>query len=134
MILKALAYAWWCLVGLRRARPEIEGRGRWLRAAWFGVLRVLLGLLFGIVIWLASSFVVEGLHEAGLGMGRGVELLTYLAVYVPVRVIEWGIVCVLALRRWDARWIAGGVLVSVGADIPWIIILGAHLPLGRFLC
>jgi hypothetical protein len=73
--------------------------------------------------------------------------LVYLAVYAPVRLIEWSIVWFL-LRRLTggfpiassrtALWILGGIVVSHLADIALLVLTGTRmmdvLPVGRFLC
>jgi hypothetical protein len=78
-------------------------------------------------------------------------LLQYLAVYVPVRWFEWGVMELLVARNHrnpfnlfviggngrSRLWRLGGIVVSHLADIPMILMGGGvheMLPIGRFLC
>jgi hypothetical protein len=145
LALKALAYTGWCAVGLGVLRPSV--RRRTLAAVGLGVLRLAIGLLFATGIFLASTLLVASLNEA---TGRVLSpsatvVLAYLAVYVPVRWIEWALI--EALLTDDARtpggfflssararpWRLGGILVSCLADVPVMLVLGG-LPMGRFMC
>ena len=138
--LKYLAYAAWCFVGLSllSAISPVSVA----RALGFGLLRLLLGLMFGLFIYLVGSIVYSALIDA-----PATGLLTYLAVYVPVRWVEWSILGLLiapSARTFSAFWTGsnyrdrlwrlGGVLISCVADIPMIIAFGGILPVGRFLC
>ena len=138
--LKYLAYAAWCFVGLSLL-SDISPVSL-SRALGFGLLRLLLGFIFGLFIYLVGSIVYSALTDAPAG-----DLLTYFAVYVPVRWIEWSILGTLiipsgrkrsvfwtGLNSRDCLWRLGGVLISCVADIPMIIALGGILPVGRFLC
>ena len=65
-------------------------------------------------------------------------MLTYLVVYVPVRVVEWSLM-LLILRRQGAvpqyaAWVTGGVVISCLADIPLGIMEGGVVPVGRPFC
>jgi hypothetical protein len=64
--------------------------------------------------------------------------LTYLSIYVPVRVVEWVIFHVLVSRtvQWpkSPAWVLGGVGVSCLADIPLGIMEGGVVPVGRPFC
>lgn len=144
---KGAAYCGWCGLGARLFRPaatSVLGL-----ALGLGALRLLLGLLFGVAIFLGSAFAVAGLDEAGasptLAMG-----LAYLGVYVPVRWIEWGIVELLlrapapSAGRFLGRflggtdgtgraWRGGGIVISCLADVPLMLAAGG-LPIGRFMC
>lgn len=137
---KFLAYSAWCYFGLRTFRPQ---NARALAGGIiYGGIRLSLGLFFGIVIYLLSSAVITSV-PAGLPE----NVITYLAVYVPVRWIEWTIMAVLLLPcsvhfsewivgtgRRDRLWRLGGIAISCLADIPLIASLGGVIPVGRFLC
>jgi len=141
--IKGAAYAGWCALGVRRFRPE---RASVLTPALLlGLLRLCLGLVFGVAIFLGGAFLFAGLGESGLGVTAAMAL-TYLAVYVPVRWIEWGIVeAVLSpaartasgfLGGTDAgarNWRVGGIFISCLADVPVMWAAGG-LPVGRFMC
>ena len=138
--LKYLAYSAWCFVGL--SLLSAFSRGSLSRAFGFGLLRLSLGLMFGLFIYLVGSILYSALIDA-----PATGLLTYLAIYVPVRWVEWSILGVLLAPSgrnlgvfWmgsntrDRLWRLGGVLISCVADVPMIIVLGGILPVGRFLC
>lgn len=138
--LKYLAYAAWCFVGL--SLLSAISPVSLSRTLAFGLLRLLLGFIFGLFIYLVGSIVYSALIDA-----PATGLLTYLAVYVPVRWVEWSIIGILiapsarkfgvfwtGLNSRDRLWRLGGVLISCVADIPMIIALGGILPVGRFLC
>src|SRR5215475_6944898 len=118
---KFLAYSGWLYFGLYRLRGSKPGLGR---AAAFGFLRLLMGFFFGVLIYLASSWVVTRLGP-GLGLGLARDVAAYLLVYVPVRWVEWSIMAVLVSPRpvgpvgmvlgadaGDRGWRAGGILIS----------------------
>jgi len=124
---KYLAYAWWCYLGLRALAPE---RPRPLRrAALLGVARLALGVVFGVFIFIAALSMNNATRNAPL---------TYLSIYVPVRVVEWVIFHILISRGFQGtksiRWVLGGVVVSCLADIPLGIMEGGVVPVGRPFC
>lgn len=138
--IKLLAYGFWCYWGLRNFRPPMNDV--YSRSLLYGFLRLLMGLFFGVVIWLISSIVLS--H---IGYGLPQNILTYVLVYVPVRWIEWSIMATVilpdsfSLLRWisgtsprDRNWRLGGIVISCLADIPLIASLGGVIPTGRFLC
>ena len=138
--LKYLAYAGWCFVGL--SLLSAVSPVSLLRPMGFGLLRLLLGFVFGLFIYLVGSIVYSALIDA-----PGTGLLTYLAVYVAVRWVEWSILGILIAPSartfgtfWtgsndrDRLWRLGGVIISCVADVPMIIAFGGILPVGRFLC
>jgi len=75
-VAKYIGYSLWCIYGIKLASGNINvGKGFVLGAGrWF------LGLLFGVVIF----FVVGQ-------VGNENVYTMYIAIYVPVRVIEWWI-------------------------------------------
>jgi hypothetical protein len=138
--LKFVAYTTWCYLGLSRFRGDT--RPSWTTSVCYGLVRLFMGLFFGVVIWFASSVVL-----ARLGYGLPQNVLTYLLVYVPVRWVEWTIMALIILPgsfpfwRWavctgarDRLWRLGGIAISCLADIPLILSLGGVIPTGRFLC
>jgi len=140
---KFLAYSGWLYYGLYRFHGRKPALGA---AAAFGLLRLLMGFFFGVLIYLASSWVVVHLG-AGLGLGMARDVAAYLSVYLPVRWVEWsimaGLLCpqavgpvrlALGADARDRGWRAGGILISCLADIPLIVSLGGVIPTGRFLC
>jgi len=138
LLTKFLAYIGWMYLGLRVLRSGSQAS---LAHAFFlGLLRLFLGLIFGVVIYLLSSVMLSQ-----LGYGVASNALTYLSVYVPVRWLEWSIMAALLLSpsisqfllgtaKPDRLWRAGGIVISCLADIPLIISLGGVIPTGRFLC
>lgn len=138
--IKLLAYTLWCYLGLRNFRPPMNDLYR--RSLQYGFLRLLMGLFFGVAIWLISSLLIS--H---IGNDLAQNILTYVLVYVPVRWIEWSIMAALIVpgpfpfvRRTsgtsprDRNWRLGGIAISCLADIPLIVSLGGVIPTGRFLC
>ena len=135
--IKYLAYTGWMFFGLRKLRNE---RSPLLRSFLLGFFRLCLGFFFGVLIYFLSSALMSQ-----LGFGSGSSALTYLAVYVPVRWIEWSIMAAILVpgsfarfflggAKPDRLWRLGGIVISCLADIPLIISLGGVIPTGRFLC
>src|SRR5438477_7031521 len=81
---KFIAYSCWCQVGLRLVRPVGAGRAAALR---LGAVRWLLGLGFGVAVFFAAGS-IDAADVAS----------TYVAIYTPVRAIEWSIVAFLIVR------------------------------------
>jgi len=140
LVVKLIAYCIWCYVGLRLFQSEAKLLPA--RALGFGVLRLFMGFFFGVVIYLFSGFALSI-----LGSGLPQNIVAYLAVYVPIRWIEWSIMTAILYRgttrpyRWffgeksrDRYWRFGGILISCLADIPLIASLGGVIPTGRFMC
>ena len=139
-VVKLIAYCAWCYVGLRLFQPEAKLLPA--RAIGFGLLRLFMGFFFGILIYLLSSTLIT--H---IGAGLPENTITYIAVYVPVRWIEWSIMAAILYRgtttpySWffgeksrDRYWRFGGIAISCLADIPLIAALGGIIPTGRFMC
>ena len=137
---KFAAYSFWCYIALSRLARD--GKSAFPRALAFGLLRLFMGLFFGVLIWLLSSSLISV-----LGYGLPQNVLTYLLVYVPVRWIEWSIMAIILLPNSfsfsrfilgtslnDRLWRLGGIAISCLADIPLIMDLGGVIPTGRFLC
>jgi hypothetical protein len=137
---KLLAYGCWSYLGLRNFRPPMNNL--YGRSLVYGFLRLLMGLFFGVCIWMISTVVLS--H---IGYGLPQNILTYALVYLPVRWIEWSIMAALIVpgsfpfvhwiagtSRQDRNWRLGGIVISCLADIPLIVSLGGVIPTGRFLC
>ncbi len=130
---KWVAYTFWCWVGLRWAVRATHGesvRASVGKSIAAGSTRWLLGLSFGVVIFFAFATTEERIWQ------------TYLAVYTPVRAIEWAIVGLMFAPRGNAlspgrklAWVAGGILVSFASDMtsPEMIERGRFC-VGRCLC
>ena len=128
LLTKFAAYSGWCYVGLRWFDPSREGKAR--GSLFYGFLRLLMGVFFGMGIFLAA-----------LTMNNAVKnsMLTYLVVYVPIRIVEWLLMLLILLRQPGAfpryaAWVAGGVVISCLADIPLGIMEGGVVPVGRPFC
>jgi len=135
--LKYSAYSFWMYIGLKLLANRFDIR----RALWFGFLRLMMGVCFGVGIFITSNIVAAVIRATGSSS----EIAAYLSVYVPVRWFEWGIMS-LTLQRGlslfavvfgnDAagrKWRLGGVAISCLADLVLFSELGG-LPIGRFLC
>jgi hypothetical protein len=126
LTVKLAAYTAWCALGLKLA-----GRPLGLRAVRLGLLRTALGIGFGFLIFfLASALPLHG------------TLGEYIALYAPVRVVEWAILWVLIrgaggpgfIGPRALLWIAGGILVSYAADLASPIPVDERFCIGRCLC
>src|SRR5262245_41064643 len=111
LLTKLADYSSWCYVGLRWFDPSRQGLAK--GSLFYGFLRLLMGVFFGMGIFLAA-----------LSMNNAVRnsVLTYLVVYVPVRLVEWSLMLLILRRQGTfprhAAWVVGGVVVSCLADIP----------------
>jgi len=134
-LIKAVAYIAWCGQG---ARLHGHTDRIVLRAFLYGFLRLAMGAFLGLflIFWLVNV----------LSTALPNHVLLYLAVYVPVRWLEWSLMAVImdlehrTLRNFlvgntsnSRLWRLGGIAISCVADIPMIISIGG-LPLGRFMC
>lgn len=132
--LKLAAYIGWCILGVRVHGP----RERFvLKGVLYGVLRAVMGLVFGLV---AILFLVNLLENR---VTRN-SIVLYLAVYIPVRWVEWSLMAILMDRghrtfskflvgkgSGTRLWRLGGIVISCLADIPMLL---DGLPVGRFMC
>ncbi len=128
VLVKFAAYTAWCALALRildgRGPHDVRGALLW------GALRLLLGVAVGLFIFVAALSMNNATRNAPL---------TYVAIYIPVRIAEWLLMDVLIRRRafaWtrDLAWIAGGVVISSLADIPLGMMNHGVVPVGRPLC
>jgi len=130
-VTKFIAYGAWCLVGLRLFAPA---RASVVSSLKYGSLRWLLGLFFGLVVGVALGSVSK----------ESVTTL-YFGVYIPLRIVEWGIMAIV-IRRFatsgtaslgGARiwlWIIGGIVVSFLSDIASPEGMAGRFCVGRCLC
>jgi hypothetical protein len=137
---KFVAYCVWCYVGVRLFRSG--DKFVIPRSLGLGILRLLMGVLFGFLIFLLCSGLINSFTPS-----ISANFIAYLLIYVPVRWIEWTIMAALILPgpvyfsewiatrgRKDRLWRLGGIAISCFADIPLIAFLGGVIPLGRFFC
>jgi len=134
VLAKLIAYTVWCAVGIQLLwASEREENGELMAATGYGLLRLLMGVFFGIVIWLLGTMVAGSLWKTSQR-----DIITYLLVYVPVRWVEWTILAWVIARNSPERigygWRFGGIAISCLADVPIIAAAGWMLPLGRFFC
>jgi hypothetical protein len=126
-IAKYLVYSSWCYVGLRlRGSQATSVRP----ALGFGAVRWLLGLGFGILVFLAVGSV-----------DRSSLAVLYFAIYTPLRVLEWTVMTWLMLRQHPpasatARiaWVLGGIVMSFATDAVSPDGLAGRFCVGRCLC
>ena len=135
ILVKAVAYISWCGQGAK-LHGHIDRLV--LRAFLYGFVRLAMGAILGLILilWLMNLFsTVVSSH-----------VLLYLAIYIPVRWLEWSLMAVMMdLEHRTAHsflvgdtatsrlWRLGGIVISCLADIPMIISVGG-LPLGRLVC
>lgn len=98
---KLIVYIDWCWDGLR-----IWGvaSASFVRAAIFGVLRLTIGVVFGVAIFLSGPIQPEHLVRK------------YIAIYAPVRMVEWLILALIIARKSENQnplktvtWCLGGI-------------------------
>lgn len=126
VVVKFVCYTAWCWVGLRLWLP---GSATPSRAAVFGLLRLAIGVVAGLTIFLLVRTDSSNL------------LQKYVEIYAPVRLVEW-FVLALILRRKSAHgattavlpWCVGGIAVSFAADFASPEGLAGHFCVGRCLC
>lgn len=136
---KIVAYIAVVYAGYRFLTPSAAHPAR--SSVLVGLVRFAMGLGFGLVIWLASSKLIVSLSGFPLR-----SVITYVAVYVPIRWVEWSLIALVivpAARSWkgllvgtgraDRSWRLAGIVVSCAADIPFMLNVGG-LPVGRFFC
>lgn len=126
VLIKLAFYTAWCWVGLRLWQPSWS---RWRNATAFGVLRLIIGVVFGVAIFLTIPAQQEDL------------LWKYLTIYTPVRLVEWFILAWIVSRNSESRtlartlgWCAGGIVVSFVADFASPEGVAGHFCIGRCLC
>ena len=123
---KLIAYVGWCWFGLRLWRPASATLPK---AVGLGAVRLVIGIGFGVVIFLAFSTGPENL------LGK------YIAIYSPVRLLEWFILAAIMggeegkrTRSGIILWCLGGILVSFLADFASPEGIQGHFCVGRCLC
>jgi hypothetical protein len=123
---KLISYVAWCWFGLRLWRT---GSASLIKSAGFGILRLGIGVAFGLVIF----FLVQAQPED--------VLWKYVAIYLPVRMVEWLIMALIIGRKSGRQsafnsiaWCLGGILVSFVADFASPEGVAGHFCIGRCLC
>ena len=126
VLIKLALYTGWCWVGLRLLRLNAPG---WGKATGLGILRLAIGVLFGVSIFLAIPVQQDDV------------LWKYLAIYTPVRVLEWLILAWIIRRKSQNKrlgitllWCLGGIVVSFVADFASPEGVAGHFCIGRCLC
>jgi hypothetical protein len=122
---KLAFYTGWCWLALRLWRPTPS----WGKATAFGVLRLAIGVAFGVAIFIAVPTQPDEV------------LWKYLAIYTPVRLVEWSILAWIILRSVAHKkfstvlfWCLGGIVVSFVADFASPEGVAGHFCVGRCLC
>ena len=126
VLIKLAFYTAWCWVGLRLWRPKSLS---WAKATWFGILRLFIGVFFGVAI-----FIVVAAQRDDL-------LWKYLSIYTPVRMVEWLIIAWILSRKSEPKkpvavllWCVAGIVVSFVADFASPEGVAGHFCVGRCLC
>jgi hypothetical protein len=126
VLIKLACYTAWCWVGLRLWQPNSS---RWRKATAFGILRLAIGVFFGVAIFIAVPAQQDDV------------LWKYITIYAPVRLVEW-LILALILRRTSENkglatmlgWCVGGIVVSFVADFASPEGVAGHFCIGRCLC
>jgi hypothetical protein len=123
---KLACYVGWCWAGLRFWQPRSSNVPM---AFVFGVVRLVIGVAFGIAI-----FIVIPAQPSDV-------LWKYVTIYTPVRLVEWLIIILIMGRRAPGRtvatsllWALGGILISFVADFASPEGVAGHFCVGRCLC
>jgi hypothetical protein len=123
---KLISYTAWCWLALRLWRVHNTG---FAKAAGFGVLRLAIGVVFGVAIFFVIPTQPQDL------------LWKYIVIYVPVRMVEWFILALIIGRQSENQtplkivtWCVGGVVVSFVADFASPEGIAGHFCVGRCLC
>ena|SRR5215467_9726071 len=123
---KLIAYIGWCWLGLRLWRP---GFASLPRGVLFGVVRLAIGIGFGVVVFFAFYTGPDNLFWK------------YIAIYSPIRLVEWFVMALILGQKNENRswtgvilWCLGGILVSFLADIASPEGIEGHFCVGRCLC
>lgn len=92
-------------------------------------MRLAIGIIFGVSIFLAGPISPEHL------------VWKYIAIYVPVRAVEWLIMAWIVGRKSENQnplktvtWCLGGIAVSFLADFASPEGVAGHFCVGRCLC
>ena len=126
ILAKFAAYTAWCFLGIRLFA---RSRGFGL-ALIYGGARLLMGVGIGLFIFLAALSMNNATRDAPL---------TYAAIYVPTRVLEWTAMFFIIRRGGTSfgracLWVLDGILISCLADIPLGIMNDGVVPVGRPFC
>ena len=126
VLIKLSCYTAWCWVGLLLWQ---RNGSKWSKATGFGILRLAIGVFFGVMIFFAVP-------------AQPYDVLwKYLAIYTPVRMMEWLILAWMLSRESENRkfpaallWCVGGIVVSFVADVASPEGVAGHFCVGRCLC
>lgn len=129
IIAKLLGYSFWSFIGLK-LWGQTQGYKTILASFKFGFIRMLIGILFGFMI-----FIFYKTDNANLAF-------KYFIIYFPIRIIEWGILYKLISKSLQTPqksnqiwlWIIGGILVSFAIDFLSPEGVKGHFCVGRCLC
>ena len=126
VLVKLACYTAWVWLGLRLWQQDAATA--W-RALGLGMLRLGIGVFFGVVIFFAVRTERYGLFWK------------YVEIYTPVRMAEWFLMAVIIRRNSAGKtpsatllWCLGGIVVSFAADLASPEGLAGHFCVGRCLC
>lgn len=126
ILIKLAFYTAWCWVGLRLWQAD---SATWGKATAFGLLRLLIGICFGVAIFISVPAQPDDV------------LWKYLSIYAPVRLVEWLILAFILRSKsaspsipLTALWCIGGIVVSFAADFASPEGVAGHFCVGRCLC
>lgn len=132
VILKIGLYIFWCHAGLLRNREELLPDKFLNPAIGLGLVRAVLGIGFGyLIFYFTNNFYTDFFQS--LSLRHFTQFLIYLDIYIPLSLIAWGIMSLLALHWLDWLWVVFGICISLLTDLP-VFILMHGFPIGRVLC
>ncbi len=126
VFLKFFVYSLYCFL----LNKFIVEKYSFIKILGIGGFRTLLGALFGGLVFIAFEVMpVSVLYKD--------DWVLYLLIYVPVRVIEWGVVVTIFFNKRNVSlnkkllWVLGGIILSILVDL---IFAPSGLRIGRILC
>ena len=126
VLVKLAFYTACCWLGLRLWKPNST---HWSNAIGYGALRLVIGVFFGLAIFISVRAQQEDV------------LWKYLTIYGPVRLVEWLILAGILRRKHIIKnilvtllWCLAGILVSFVADFASPEGVAGHFCIGRCLC
>lgn len=119
--LKIIIYSLWCYIAIQNLSqkdPKFRYSNKFKSALKFGVLRIIIGLIIGLVIWYLAFLIFPSDYSSRLKMNFSSALLTLFCIHL----INWCIILRIMLgqilvKAKELFWILGGTFISCLMDI-----------------